>query len=420
MGKHTPHRIGYLVPEFPGQTHNFFWREIAALRELSVEVALVSTRRPPAAIESPTWAAQARASTTYLFPPSALGLASDLAWMTVHPAAVARVLRAVVGARVDGVGARLRLCGLALSGVRLARHMRSRSIDHVHVHSCGSSAHVAMFALLAAGLSYSLTLHNRLLDHGPDQAQKWRHASFGIVISDWVEADLRNQLGALTPPLLKAPMGVDTDKFTRAAPYVPAKLGTPLRLFSCARLNPVKGHLDVLEAVALLVQRGLDVHLEIAGEDDDGGHGYRRVVEARIAELKLSRRVSLLGAVSEGVIVQRLELAHVFVLASMAEPLGVALMEAMSMRLPVVATRAGGVPEMIRDDVEGVLVPPAQPLALADAIHGLMTDAQRAMRLAAAARRRIEERFDHRRSAMQITAALRAPSAMDARAPVAA
>jgi colanic acid/amylovoran biosynthesis glycosyltransferase len=108
------------------------------------------------------------------------------------------------------------------------------------------------------------------------------------------------------------------------------------------------------------------------------------------------------------------------VLASLAEPLGVALMEAMSMCLPVVATRAGGVPEMIRDDVEGVLVAPGQPEALADVIQGLATDPQRAMRLGLAARRRVEERFDHRRSATVIAAALRAPSAVDARSPVAA
>jgi colanic acid/amylovoran biosynthesis glycosyltransferase len=414
MAEHDVRNIGYLVPEFPGQTHNFFWREIAALRELGMEVTLVSTRRPPAAIESPTWAAQARALTTYLFPPQTLSLASDLLWAALRPAALARMLCAIARAQVEGAAARARLFGLALTGVHLARELRRQSIDHIHVHSCANSAHVAMFAHLATGLTYSLTLHNRLLDHGPDQAGKWRHARFGIVISDWVETDLRERLGPLLPPLLQAPMGVDTDKFRRSGAYAGPAAGAPLRLFSCARLNPMKGHLDVLAALALLVERGHDAHLEIAGEDDHGGAGYRRVIEARIGELGLQGRVRLLGAVSEGVVVERLQQAHVFVLASMAEPLGVALMEAMSMELPVVATRAGGVPEMIRDDVEGVLVPPSQPQMLADAIHGLASDPPRALRLASAARERVEQRFSHRRSAQAIATGVRTPVLRDA------
>ena len=63
-------KIGYLVPEFPGQTHIFFWREMRELRKLGVEVEVVSTRRPDAAIMSHTWTAEATATTTYLWPPS--------------------------------------------------------------------------------------------------------------------------------------------------------------------------------------------------------------------------------------------------------------------------------------------------------------------------------------------------------------
>jgi colanic acid/amylovoran biosynthesis glycosyltransferase len=406
MAPVTHHMIGYFVPEFPGQTHNFFWREIGALREVGVEVMLLSTRRPPKAIESPAWAAQATSRTTYLFPQPIQTVLADAAWAAVRPAATWRVLKAIVRAQVQGLHARLQLLGLAMMGVRMARHLQAHSVQHVHVHSCANSAHVAMFAHLVSGLSYSLTLHNQMADHGPNQAEKWRHARFGIVISDWVEDDLRERLGALLPPLLQAPMGVDTDKFKRSAPYTMAGPGQPLRLFSCARLNPVKGHLDVLAALSLLRGRGHDARLTIAGEDDHGGTGYRKVVESRMRELGLEGSVTLLGAVSEDIVIEHLERADVFVLASLAEPLGVALMEAMAMELPVVATRAGGVPEMIRDGLEGVLVPPAMPQLLADAIEGIAHDPALASRLGSAARKRIEERFSHRRSAAAIAAGI--------------
>jgi len=398
----TTQTIGYFVPEFPGQTHNFFWREIGALREVGVEVMLLSTRRPPKAIESPTWAAQASSLTTYLFPQPITTVLADATWAAARPAAAWRLLQAIVRAQVQGTRARLQLAGLAMMGVRMARHLQAHSVQHVHVHSCANSAHVAMFAHLVSGLSYSLTLHNQLVDHGPNQAEKWRHARFGIVISDWVENDLRERLGVLLPPLLQAPMGVDTDKFKRSKPYGMAGPNQPLRLFSCARLNPVKGHLDLLAALSLLRGRGHEARLTIAGEDDQGGTGYRKVVESQIRELGLEGSVTLLGAVSEDMVIEHLQQADVFVLASLAEPLGVALMEAMAMELPVIATRAGGVPEMIRDGVDGVLVPPATPQLLADAIERLARDPAHARSLGSAARRRIEERFSHRRSATAI------------------
>jgi glycosyltransferase involved in cell wall biosynthesis len=409
----SPRKIGYLVPEFPGQTHNFFWREIGALGEVGMEVLLLSTRRPPRSIESPTWAAQARDRTLYLFPQPLLSVLSDVAWVAARPAAAGRVLTAILRAEVQGLLARLHLFGLAIAGVRMARHLKAQGVQHVHVHSCANSAHVAMFAHLASDLSYSLTLHNRIIDHGPNQAEKWRHARFAIVISDWVEHDLQERLRDVLPPLLRAPMGVDTRKFKRSGDYAMVPLGQPIHLFSCARLNPMKGHLDVIAALSILRSRGHNVQLTIAGEDDAGGTGYRHVIEARIRELGLERCVTLLGAVSEDDVIEQLQCSQIFVLASLAEPLGVALMEAMAMELPVVATRAGGVPEMIRDGLEGVLVPAAMPTVLADALERVASDPVLAKALGLAARQRVEERYSHRRSAQAIVAGVSGNSLAD-------
>jgi glycosyltransferase involved in cell wall biosynthesis len=84
----------------------------------------------------------------------------------------------------------------------------------------------------------------------------------------------------------------------------------------------------------------------------------------------------------------------VFSLASLAEPLGVAIMEAMAAEVPVVATAAGGVPELIEGGVDGLLVPPREPHALAAAIERVARDPVLARRLALAGRRTVESRFD--------------------------
>src|SRR5262245_10166924 len=113
-------RLGYLVPEFPGQTHIFFWRELQSLAELGVECDLVSTRKPSKKIISHEWSQQAMARTTYL---SSMAFGDLLAsgWEIVRhgPLGWWRVLSAVLRAEVPGMKKRLRLFGLAVAGARL-------------------------------------------------------------------------------------------------------------------------------------------------------------------------------------------------------------------------------------------------------------------------------------------------------------
>jgi len=75
-GKKAPPRIGILIPEFPGQTHIFFWRELEALRAMGIEPELASTRLPPRAIMSHSWSAEAIDKTEYLSPPTPADVAS--------------------------------------------------------------------------------------------------------------------------------------------------------------------------------------------------------------------------------------------------------------------------------------------------------------------------------------------------------
>jgi glycosyltransferase involved in cell wall biosynthesis len=122
----------------------------------------------------------------------------------------------------------------------------------------------------------------------------------------------------------------------------------------------------------------------------------------KLSSLLLSGHAVLLGAVSEARVRSELAQAHVFVLASHHEPLGVAIMEAMALGAPVVATDAGGVPELIEAGVDGVLVPPKAPDLLADAVQRLLNDPDCAGRIAAAGRRKVEASFHSGLSAATI------------------
>ncbi len=374
----TAPKIGYLVPQFPGQTHIFFWREIAQMEKRGARVQIFSTRPPPKGLIAHDWSRAAMARTCYL------GAVKPLAALTALPAVpwveLAQMPRDIA---------------LSLSAARqLVSACRAENIAHVHVHSCGRAALIAALAQRLGGPTYSLTLHGPLQDYGPGQRFKWRGATFATIITAKLLAEVKTALaGNLPPRLLIQPMGVDTDALRRDAPYVPLQPGETLRLFSCGRLNIVKGHQDLMAAVRLLLDQGQPVTLNIAGEDDNGGSGYRQVLEARIAELNLTAHVRLLGAIDADAVKAHLLAAHAFVLASWAEPLGVALMEAMSCEVPAIGTAAGGVAELITNGVDGVLVSPRDPAALALAILQLAHDPARAIALGLAGRARIVAAF---------------------------
>lgn len=377
-----PVKLAYLIPQFPGQTHIFFWREIAALEASGAKVTLFSTRHPPRGLVAHSWSKTAMQRTTYIGIP---GPGDFLAGLLRLPFLLKRG---------EARGMLRDLILSAPAARRLVRAAKAGGLGHIHVHSCGRAALIAALAKRMGGPSYSLTLHGPLSDYGPGQTMKWSGARFGTVITEKLRAELVAELGAALPKHLPVrPMGVDTKVLKRDTPYQPRTQGAPLRLFCCARLNVVKGHQDLLQAVRILLDRGQDVTLEIAGEDDAGGGGFHVELQARLEALNLTKHARLLGAIDAARVREKLLNAHIFVLASWHEPLGVAYMEAMSCEVPTIGTDAGGVRELIRDGQDGIIVPPKDAQALADAIENLGSNAELAARLSKNGRARIQAGF---------------------------
>ena len=390
--------LAVLIPQFPSQTHAFFWNEIRYLESLGIEVHLFSTRHPIKSLVSHGWSDEAAARTTYL----GTGSVPDKIGAGLR---LPKSLAALARHGLDG-GSVKSLLMSAPAARALWQACAERGITHIHAHSAANSAMIAALCKLTGGPDYSVTLHGPMEDYGPAQAFKWAGARFGIVITEVLKQQMSDRIGAAVPADLHVcPMGVDTDMFKPGAPYTPWTGEGPFRLFCCARLNWVKGHEIALAAMARVQARGVPVHLTIAGEDDDGGQGYRTVLEAAIQQSPVKDQVTLLGAVGSDVVVTHLQSAHGFVLASHAEPLGVAYMEAMACGCPTIGTRAGGVPELITDGQDGLMVPPQDADALAEAILKIAKDPGLAQRLSEAGRARILQAFHMRRSAQVIAEA---------------
>ncbi|HEX2700634.1 MAG TPA: exopolysaccharide biosynthesis GT4 family glycosyltransferase EpsE [Acidimicrobiales bacterium] len=408
--------IGYLVPEFPGQTHAMFWREIAVLRQHGARVDLLSTRRP-VATGPHAWVPEATAESTYLLPlrPHIVAAAAR-AFVRAGPGGCLRWFRALRSAERDGtVKGAVRMASLAVVGAAVAGLAQRRQWRHLHVHSCADAANLAQFAAQLTQLTYSVTLHGPLRDYGGNQRQKWSNASFAFVITEVLRREIETVLGPALPPVIRmAGMGIDAARTVRSTPYQPWEPGTPARIFSCGRLNRAKGHVDSIAAVHALRRAGIDAFLTIAGEDDAGGTGYRQVVERAVRDEGLGAAVRLLGMVSDSEVERWLDQTHVFVLASMAEPLGVAVMEAMAMEVPVVVTSGGGVTELVEDGRNGLVVPPSSPLELAGAVEKLLRDPALGCQLGRNARATVLAGFSCERNATLLLAEIAALHDADA------
>ena len=162
------------------------------------------------------------------------------------------------------------------------------------------------------------------------------------------------------------------------------ELGVPeghLLAITVANLRAEKGYDVLVEAVALLCERDVPVTIAAAGRGPLEGD-----VRTELCDRGLDGRLKLLGHRDD--VLELLCGSDVFVLASRQEGLPVALMEATSVGLPIVATAVGGVPQVLTDGVDGMVVPPGRPSELADAIQRLVDDPELRKRLGAAAKER--------------------------------
>lgn len=381
--------LGYLVPEFPGQTHAFFWREISAIEEAGTPVRLYSTRRPPAGSCPHGFATRALERTTYLFPPRT-GAAAGL---LRNPGLMAKAMAYVGKLRETDAKGKLRLLALLPSAAMLAADARREGVSHIHIHSCADAAHLGAMANILGNLPYSLTLHGDLPVYGKDHAAKMARASFVAAVTGPLAAQIR-----AVSPVTDAPviwMGVDCDRFAprTRAPHPVFTIAT------VARLNHFKGHCHVLQAIAQLRQANLVVNYRIAGDGPE-----REKIAAEIGRLNLQDQVDLLGALDEDAILSLLTGVDALVLASFGkgEAAPVTVMEAMACGLPVVCSAIGGTPDMIQNGVDGILTPQQDVEAIAAALRTLAEDAALRQRMGMAARVTALRQFDRRVNARKL------------------
>ncbi len=281
--------------------------------------------------------------------------------------------------------------------LRFARFLRKERIDVVQVYFPDSTNFGVTVARMAGvrrvvrtrfNLGYWMTridrwlgrLHSRLVDATVTNCEACREA---VVIDEWADPAsvhvVENGV-ELTPFARLTPPRFDVDGRRRR------------RVGMVANLRPVKEPHVFIEAARHIAEEHPDVEFHIAGEGTLRPH-----LESLIAELHLAQRVFLRGQVRD--IPRFLGSIDLAVLCSRSEGASNAILEYMAAGRAIVATSVGGTPQLLEDGIHGLLVPPGDPVALAEGLLRLLDDASLAARLATAARQRVHERFDARQRA---------------------
>ena len=178
--------------------------------------------------------------------------------------------------------------------------------------------------------------------------------------------------------------------------------GNPLRIVCVSRIEPKKGLLDAVEAMAALRQRGVSACLHLVGEADptDSSRRYERRLRRRLAELQIGESVRWEGRQDLDGVRRFLASSHLFVAPFVElddgdkDGIPTALLEAMATGLPAIVTDAGSILEVVEDGVDAIVVPQRDPAALADAVQSLAGDPDRRRRLGMRAAEKVRSRFD--------------------------
>jgi len=384
-------RMAYLISQYPAISHTFILREINYLKNNNNLVYTASINAPDRPVEQLTTEEQLEANNTFYIKKAGIwaALKSHLRGFTQSPRTYTNGLRYAIGLAGFDLKKMLWNTFYFTEALMLTQWMQRNTLDHLHVHFATAASTVALIARQLYSFGFSFTAH------GPDEFYQvdHYHLSEKIAAADFVcciGSFARSQLMKLSDPLHWdkfeiSPLGVDLDRF--AARPTPQETNEH-EIICVGRLVPAKGQRILIEACARLIRCGRPIHLRLVGDGPD-----RIMLEQTVQEWGLNDRIHFEGAVNQDRIRALYERADIFALASFAEGIPVVLMEAMAMEIPCVTTRITGIPELIRDGQDGLLVAPSDSEDLARAIARLLDDKDLRQRIGQQGRLRVGDKY---------------------------
>jgi glycosyltransferase involved in cell wall biosynthesis len=427
-----PDTVAYVLKGWPRISELFIASEIYRLEQAGLNLRLYVIK-PPDESETHPVVEQIAARPEYLPPTTSLTSTPFARWLrenlpqflpalarTVrhHPAGLARAAGLAFAQSVrarKGFWPRKLYAKELLQAIALADRLADApDVRHLHAHFAHGTTTVTWFASAITGLPFSFTGHAKdiyapSLNPAGLLRRKLLAAKFAVTCT---EANVRH-LESIAPEATvhRVYHGLNAD-FSRLmggeAMPAPGPNGT-LRLLGVGRLVAKKGFDTVVDACGLLDRRGVPFEAVIVGPDDDAGPALR----ARISELGLGDRIRLEGQMSQAELLEEYRRASAFCLPCRVldngdrDGIPNVLAEAMACGAPVVTTPISGIPEIVRDGVNGLFVQPDDPESLAAAVMRLREDRALASRISEEAAATVQRELDGERLALTLQSLFR-------------
>jgi glycosyltransferase involved in cell wall biosynthesis len=355
------HSFAYLFERFPSFVQTFCHREVGEMVRQGMDPLILSIREPD---DPPEVAESLRLPVTYLPPEKELREEID---RRVRARSLPRaVRRALKKHRRESDSQRL------FEAAWLGPLLREQGIRHVHAHFGGMAARTAWWLRKLHGIGYSFTGHANDIfceNYVPLTNSDLAHgARFVVTETNFARRWMEEHHPGAGKKFFRVYNGIDVSRYAAACEFA-----SPPLILSVGRYVEKKGFGDLIKSCRLLCDKGLSFTCQIVG-----GGPLEAALQQQIDANNLSDSVKLLGPRSQAEVIHLLSTATLFVLPCVEEAEGgsdnlpTVIVEAMAAGVTTISTTIAGVPEMITDGQDGLLVPPHSPPALSDAIERLL------------------------------------------------
>ena len=385
-------KIVYIIGTYPRLTTTFIDREIYSLEKLGAEIKIVSIRRPDAALSRDQ--IQLINRIQYLLPANIASLLlGHIRYAFGQPKKFFGTLYYLLSCPHPSVSSRIKTLMHFGEGVYAAYQLRKVQFDHVHAHFMDRVAVIALIISRLLDVPYSLTAHAGDIYVDPILLpEKMAGAKFITTCTGYNKSHLE-QFGEniFNHKLFCIYHTLSVNEYQGYE----FRSNDQSIILSVGQLKERKGFNYLLNACRLLVDRGYSFICQIVGDGPQ-----KEYLDAQVKLLSLEDHVQLCGALPHQEVIEKYQQASLFVLpailASDGDRDGIpnVILEAMAMELPIVSTDHSAIPEVVEHGVNGLLVPPADEIALADALEEIIENPRYGRELGSRGRDIVVEKFD--------------------------
>ncbi|PSB23063.1 colanic acid biosynthesis glycosyltransferase WcaL [filamentous cyanobacterium CCP1] len=395
-------KVGYILKRYPRYSETFVVSEILAHEAVGLNIQIFALH-PPLDGHFQDIISRVRAPVKYLL---SNDLRGSTLWKTLEETSdiIPNLWSKLEYARGEDIHR-------VYKALQLAGEVRRQGITHLHAHFATSATVVARLASHFADIPYSFTTHAKDIFHEsviPSEYQlKLQDAAAVVTVSDYNLNYLQQTYGTIADKVQRIYNGLDLQQFPYHSPQ-----HCPPNILAVGRLVEKKGFSVLINACKVLRDQGAQFTCQIVGTGE-----LEADLRHQIVELGLQDIVTLMGPRPQGELVQLMQSAAVFAAPCVVgsdcnrDGLPTVLLEAMALGVPCVSTDVTGIPEVLRHQETGLMVPQHNPIALAQAISQLLIDGELRVQLATQARKLIEQDFDIHRNTAHLRTVFRSASA---------